>query len=77
MAKAVFSRKNGGKAIVFYVFVRKSGGTPGNFGGKNYFFIVLHKKPREIKLVFKRATQNLWQAWFLSCKTGFWDQCFC
>ena len=54
MAKAVFSRKNGGKAIVFYVFVRKSGGTPRNFGGKNYFFIVLHKKPREIKLVFKR-----------------------
>ena len=52
MAKAVFSRKSGGKAIVFYAFVGKSGGTPRNFGGKNYFFIVLHKKPREIKLFF-------------------------
>ena len=48
MAKAVFSRKNGGKAYVFNVFVAKSGGTPRVFGGKIKIFIALHKKPREI-----------------------------
>ena len=41
--------------LSFFTFSSASGGTPRNFGGKNYFFIVLHKKPSEIKLFFRKA----------------------